>query len=58
MLVAGGETIQGFATALTLGIVIGTYSSVYIASNLLIYFKVSKEDLMPPVQEGSVDDRP
>jgi len=58
MLVTGGETIQGFATALTLGIIIGTYSSVYIASNLLLYMKVTKEDLMVPVPEGAADDMP
>src|SRR3989338_9059043 len=44
MLFAGGETIKGFAIALAIGIIIGTYSSVYIASNLLLEMKVSKED--------------
>lgn len=58
MLVMGGESIQGFAIALTLGIVIGTYSSVYIASNLLLVMNVSKEDLMVPVREGSQDSMP
>lgn len=58
MLVMGGESIKGFATALTLGIVIGTYSSVYIASALLLYFKVTKEDLMTPIKEGSPDSMP
>lgn len=54
----GGESIQGFATALTLGIVIGTYSSIYIASSLLLYLKVTKEDLMVPVREGAQDSMP
>ncbi|MGJ8687881.1 MAG: protein translocase subunit SecF [Gammaproteobacteria bacterium] len=59
MLIMGGESIQGFATALTLGIVIGTYSSVYIASSLLLYLKVTKEDLMVPVnKEGAQDSMP
>jgi preprotein translocase subunit SecF len=58
MLVMGGESIQGFAIALTLGIVIGTYSSVYIASNLLLVMNVSKEDLMVSVREGSQDSMP
>jgi len=52
MLLLGGESIKGFAIALTLGVVVGTYSSVYIASSLLLYLKVTKEDLMVPVREG------
>lgn len=58
MLVLGGESIKGFAIALTLGIVIGTYSSVYIASSLLMYLKVGKEDLMVPIKEGTQDSMP
>lgn len=58
MLLLGGESIQGFAIALTLGIVIGTYSSVYIASSLLLYLNVSKEDLITPIKEGSQDSMP
>ena len=48
----GGEMIHGFATALIVGIGIGTYSSIYVASEILTYMEVSKEDLMPPVKEG------
>lgn len=48
----GGEMIHGFATALIVGIVIGTYSSIYVASEILTYMEVSKEDLMPPEKEG------
>lgn len=58
MLVVGGETIQGFAIALTLGIIIGTYSSVYIASNLLLVMNVSKEDLTVAVKEDATDSLP
>ena len=58
MLVMGGESIKGFAIALTLGIVIGTYSSVYIASSLLLYLKVTKEDLMVPVKENVEESMP
>ena len=49
----GGPLIHGFATALLLGIIVGTYSSVYIASTIAVALKVSKEDLMPPEKEGS-----
>ncbi|MBU3071506.1 protein translocase subunit SecF [Aestuariicella sp. G3-2] len=48
----GGEMIHGFATALLIGIFVGTYSSIYVASNVLLSMNISKEDLMPPVKEG------
>ncbi|KEQ12111.1 protein translocase subunit SecF [Endozoicomonas numazuensis] len=54
----GGEMINGFATALIVGIGVGTYSSIYIASNLLIYMKISREDLIVPVKEDDVDQTP
>ncbi len=49
----GGEMINGFAIALIIGIVIGTTSSIYVAANILLLLKVSKEDLMIPVKEGT-----
>ena len=52
----GGEMIHGFATALIVGIGIGTYSSIYVASEILTYMEVNKEDLMPPVKEGEEAD--
>jgi preprotein translocase subunit SecF len=51
----GGEMIHGFALALLVGVFVGTYSSIYVAANLLISLGVSKEDLVIPIQEG-VDD--
>ena len=48
----GGEMINGFAIALLVGVVIGTYSSIYVAANTLLIMGVSKEDLMIPVKEG------
>ncbi len=53
ILLIGGESTQGFATALIIGVVIGTYSSIYIASNVIIYMNVTREDLMIPVKEGA-----
>lgn len=44
----GGEIIHNFALALLVGITVGTYSSIYIASALALMLGVSKEDLMPP----------
>jgi preprotein translocase subunit SecF len=43
----GGATIHGFATALLFGVVIGTYSSVYVSSLVALSLGISKEDLMP-----------
>ena len=55
----GGEIIHGFALALIVGVVVGTYSSIYIAGTTILALGVSKADLMPVVKEGAeVDDRP
>lgn len=48
----GGETIYGFALALTFGVVVGTYSSIYIAGTTLIFMGLTREDLLPPKKEG------
>ena len=48
----GGALIHGFATALLFGVVIGTYSSIYVASSVALFLGISKEDLMPtPVEK-------
>ena len=52
LLVSGGETIRGFAAAMTIGVIVGTYSSIYIASNLLILLKIKREDLLVPEKEN------
>ena len=52
LLIFGGEMIKGFAIALIVGVVIGTYSSIYVAANVLLYMHISKEDLMQPIKEG------
>ena len=54
----GGKIIHGFAFALLIGVVIGTYSSIYVASTSVLMLGVSKADLMPVKKEGVVDDRP
>ena len=54
----GGEIIHGFAFALLIGVLIGTYSSIYVASTSILMLGVSKADLMPVKKEGVVDDRP
>jgi preprotein translocase subunit SecF len=52
----GGEMIFGFAVALIVGVAIGTYSSIYVASNVLLAMGVNKEDLMIPIKEGAEQD--
>lgn len=49
----GGEAINNFALALIIGVVVGTYSSIYVAANLLIALGVTREDLLLPVKEGT-----
>ncbi|MDB3993400.1 protein translocase subunit SecF [Gammaproteobacteria bacterium] len=53
VLLIGGETTQGFAVALIIGVIIGTYSSVYIASNVILFMKVTREDLMVPIRDDT-----
>ena len=48
----GGEIIHGFSMALIFGILIGTYSSIYIASPVTLMLGIKKEDLMPVKKEG------
>lgn len=52
LLISGGEQIRGFATALTIGVLVGTYSSIYVAANVLLTLGISKEDLMLPEKEA------
>lgn len=55
----GGEIIKGFSLALIVGIVSGTYSTIYIATAIAIWLGISKADLIPVAKEGAeVDARP
>ncbi len=61
LFVFGGELIHGFATALLVGVLVGTYSSIYVASSSALMLGISKADLMPVVVEkegAEIDDRP
>lgn len=51
----GGEVIHGFATALIIGVFVGTYSSIYVASALALRLDVNKEDLFPPKEEEEAE---
>ena len=55
----GGEIIHNFSIALLFGVVFGTYSSIFIASPMVLILGISPEDLMIPVKEGAeIDHRP
>ena len=54
----GGEIIHGFALALIIGVVIGTYSSIYIASSALMTMNIHKQDFLVVAKEEIVDDAP
>lgn len=55
----GGEIIHGFALALIIGVLVGTYSSIYVAGSTVVMMGVSKADLMPVKKENeAIDDMP
>ena len=56
ILLIGGESTQGFAIALIIGVIVGTYSSIYVASNVIILMNVTREDLLVAVKEGAEAD--
>lgn len=56
LFVYGGESIRGFSLALIIGIVIGTYSSIYVAGALAVWLGLDKKDFL--VKPKQVDERP
>ena len=56
--VFGGDNLEGFSIALFVGVLAGTYSSIYIANVVLIWLNLTTEDLIPPVVAEKVDDLP
>jgi preprotein translocase subunit SecF len=57
LFIYGGETIHGFSLALIIGIIIGTYSSIYVAGALAIAMGLDKKDFMPH-QRKELEDIP
>lgn len=51
----GGEALKGFSSALIIGVVVGTYSSIYVAGNTALALNVSTTDLLPPKKETAND---
>jgi len=58
LLLVGGETLRGFSWALTIGIIVGTYSSIYVAGALALEMKLSARDLMEKQRDKEVDALP
>jgi len=58
LLLLGGATIREFSIALIIGVLIGTYSSIYTATTTALALNVSPIDLMPPKKEEVIDDMP
>ncbi len=59
LMIFGGDNLWGFSLALFIGVLAGTYSSIYIANVVLIWLNLNSEDLIPPATTGKeVDDRP
>ena len=53
LLLMGGEVIKGFAAALCVGVVVGTYSSIFVASPTVVLLGISREDMAPVKKEDS-----
>ncbi|MTW20763.1 protein translocase subunit SecF [Allochromatium palmeri] len=49
----GGEAISGFALALIIGILVGTYSTIYVATAIVVWLGLSRDDLLPVKKEGA-----
>ena len=56
LIVAGGEIIKGFAIALLIGVIVGTYSSIFVASPTVLFLGISREDMLPVSKEGAEGD--
>jgi len=56
LLFLGGELIRNFSIALIVGIVVGTLSSIYVATSFILFLKIRREDLMPALKEGKEDE--
>lgn len=53
LLLFGGELIEGFAEALVVGVLVGTYSSIYVAASMLVALKIDRADLILPEPENA-----
>jgi preprotein translocase subunit SecF len=58
LLVLGGSALRGFSEALLIGILAGTYSSIYISSSIALSFGLKAEHVFPTVRKDPIDELP
>src|SRR6187551_13645 len=58
LLLLGGSALRGFSEALLIGIIAGTYSSIYISSAIALSFGLKAEHVFPPVRKDELDEMP
>jgi preprotein translocase subunit SecF len=59
LLLLGGDALKGFSVALAIGVIVGTYSSIFVASSVALDLKLTARDLLPAQREkGTVDEMP
>ena len=54
----GGASVHSFSVALMMGVIVATYSSIYVSTNLAVALGVSREDLLPAKDEQEIDEMP
>ena len=57
LLLVGGKSVHSFASALFVGVIVATYSSIYVSTGLAVVLGVSREDLLPP-EKVEIDEMP
>lgn len=58
LLTLGGASVHSFSIALMVGVVVATYSSIYVSTNLAVVMGLSREDLLPPKADAEADGMP
>jgi preprotein translocase subunit SecF len=58
LLIWGGPVLKGFSEALVIGIIAGTYSSIYISASIALDLGLKAEHVFPPVRSKEVDSLP
>lgn len=58
LFVYGGEVLRDFALAMIVGVLVGTYSSLFIATPVTLALGITREDMLPPKKEAAADSQP
>ena len=56
LILLGGEIIKGYAVALLIGILVGTYSSIFVASQVVLSLRITRDDMLVVKKEGEEAD--